>query len=90
MRATKSPSSGRRVVRVEVTTHDLAAHAGAGVSTDPRPELEGFGDVKSIVIFGGLLAAAVLYVAYSLVVDAEDGGTTTTTILPYLLLSWHC
>ena len=42
---------------------DLAAHAGAGVSTDPRPKLEGFGNIKSIIIFGGLLAAAVLYVA---------------------------
>ena len=65
---------------------DLAAHAGVGVPTDPRPKLDGFGNIKSIIIFGGLMAAALLYVAYSLVVDVEDSGTKTTTILPYLLL----
>jgi hypothetical protein len=45
---------------------DLAAHAGVGVLTDARPKLDGFGNIKSIIIFGGLLAAALLYVAYSL------------------------
>jgi len=42
---------------------DLAAHAGVGVPTDARPKLDGFGNIKSIIIFGGLLAAALLYVA---------------------------
>ena len=65
---------------------DLATHAGVGVPTGVRPKLDGFGNIKSIIIFGGLMAGALLYVAYSLVVDVEDSGTKTTTILPYLLL----
>jgi PiT family inorganic phosphate transporter len=65
---------------------DLATHAGVGVPTGARPKLDGFGNIKSIIIFGGLMAGALLYVAYSLVVDVEDSGTKTTTILPYLLL----
>src|SRR6476646_8231367 len=71
---------------LEVIMTDLATHAGVGVPTGARPKLDGFGNIKSIIIFGGLMAGALLYVAYSLVVDVEDSGTKTTTILPYLLL----
>ncbi len=65
---------------------DLAAHAGAGVPTGARPKLDGFGNIKTIIIFGGLVAAALRYVAYSLYVDVADSGAKTTTFLPYLLL----
>ncbi len=65
---------------------DLAARAGVGVPTGARPKLDGFGNIKSIIIFGGLVAAALLYVVYSLYVDVADSGAKTTTFLPYLLL----
>jgi PiT family inorganic phosphate transporter len=71
---------------LEVIMTDLAAHAGVGVRTGARPKLDGFGNIKSIITFGGLLAAALLYVAYSLYVDVQASGAKPTTILPYLLL----
>src|SRR5262249_22211368 len=52
----------------------------------PRPALDkGFNPLTAI-IFCGVLAAGVLYVAYSLYVDIGETGAKTTTILPFLLL----
>src|SRR5215471_10370813 len=52
----------------------------------PRPALDkGFNPLTAIIFFG-VLAAGVLYVAYSLYVDIGDTGAKTTTILPFLLL----
>src|SRR6201986_1692510 len=65
---------------------DLAAHAGVGVTTDARPKLDCFGNIKSIIIFGRLMAGALLYVAYSLYVDVTESGTHTTSWVPFLLL----
>src|SRR5215813_4271308 len=52
----------------------------------PRPALDkGFNPLTAIIFFG-VLAAGVLYVAYSLYVDIGETGAKTTTILPFLLL----
>jgi PiT family inorganic phosphate transporter len=61
------------------------AHAGAPPIV--RPKLDGgFGNMSTIIVFGGVIAAALLFVAYSLYVDVGDSGAQTTTFLPYLLL----
>ena len=38
------------------------------------------------VIYAGIVAAALLFVAYSIYVDIDATGTRATTILPYILL----
>jgi PiT family inorganic phosphate transporter len=50
-----------------------------------RPHLDGGLHPSMAFVFLGLLAAAVLFVAYSLYSDVEGSGATTT-FLPYLLL----
>jgi inorganic phosphate transporter, PiT family len=61
------------------------AHAGAPPIV--RPKLDGgFGNMSTVIVFGGVIAAALLFVAYSLYVDVGDSGAQTTTFLPYLLL----
>jgi inorganic phosphate transporter, PiT family len=61
------------------------AHSGAPPIV--RPKLDGgFGNMSTVIVFGGVIAAALLFVAYSLYVDVDDSGTQVTTFLPYLLL----
>src|SRR5262249_4004866 len=61
------------------------AHAGAPPVV--RAKLDGgFGNMSTVIVFGGVIAAALLFVAYSLYVDVGDSGAQTTTFLPYLLL----
>src|SRR5260370_1538471 len=51
-----------------------------------RPNLDkGFNPLTMIAFFG-ILAAGVLFVAYSISVDVNATGTKVTTYLPYLLL----
>src|SRR6266403_5324504 len=51
-----------------------------------RPNLDkGFNPLTMIAFFG-ILAAGLLFVAYSIYVDVNATGTTVTTYLPYLLL----
>ena len=38
------------------------------------------------IIFMGILAAALLFVAYSIYIDINATGTRVTTYLPYILL----
>ena len=53
-----------------------------------RPKLDGgFGNMLTVIIFGGIVAAALFFVAYSLYIDVADTGAEPTTILPYILLS---
>jgi hypothetical protein len=61
------------------------AHAGAPPIV--RPKLDGgFGNMSTVIVFGGVIAAALLFVAYSLYVDVDDSGTQVTTFLPFILL----
>ena len=51
-----------------------------------RPNLDkGFNPIAAILFFG-LLAGGLLYVAYSLYADVDATGAKITTYLPYLLL----
>jgi inorganic phosphate transporter, PiT family len=51
-----------------------------------RPNLDKGFNPLTVIIFLGLLAGGLLYVAYSLYVDVEATGAKVTTYLPYLLL----
>jgi PiT family inorganic phosphate transporter len=66
---------------------DVALHAqavtGARVA---RPDLDRGIHPSAAFVFVGLLAAGLLFVAYSLYSDVSASGAKTTTFLPYLLL----
>jgi PiT family inorganic phosphate transporter len=64
---------------------DIAANHAPGLS-GPRPELKAPAGPLAAIVFFGVIAAAFLYVGYSLYVDVAETGTKTTTFLPYLLL----
>ena len=52
----------------------------------PRPKLEAPTGSLAVIIFFGVIAAAFLFVGYSLYVDVSDAGAQTKTYLPYILL----
>src|SRR5689334_24724727 len=68
---------------------DIALNSSMdGVAVQPasRPNLDkGFNPLTMIVFFG-ILAAALLFVAYSIYADIDATGTRVTTYLPYILL----
>ena len=66
---------------------DLALGGAVGTTaSSPRPALDkGFNPLTAIIFFG-ILAAGLLFVAYSLYVDVTETGVKTTTYLPFLLL----
>jgi PiT family inorganic phosphate transporter len=66
---------------------DLALGGAVGTTaSSPRPALDkGFNPLTAIIFFG-ILAVGLLFVAYSLYVDVTETGVKTTTYLPYLLL----
>ena len=66
---------------------DVALGGAVGTTaSSPRPALDkGFNPLTAIIFFG-ILAAGLLFVAYSLYVDVTETGVKTTTYLPYLLL----
>ncbi|WP_428662403.1 inorganic phosphate transporter [Reyranella sp.] len=61
-------------------------HSGGTPHGDPRPKLHHPVNPLTIIVFGGVLAATLLYVAYSLYVDVGESGASATTFLPFLLL----
>ena len=63
---------------------DIAAH-GPDLA-GPRPKLEAPANPLAAILFFGVIAAAFLFVGYSLYVDVSETGMKTTTFLPYLLL----
>ena len=65
--------------------------AAAPILTDAPvrkgPDLDrGFPRLLSGIIFMGVIAAALLYVAYSIRADIEATGASVTTFLPFILL----
>ncbi|MET0270132.1 MAG: inorganic phosphate transporter [Sphingomonas sp.] len=58
----------------------------AGSRSIARPDLDRGLDVAGRVGFGVVIAAALLYVAYSIYADARAAGVHATTYLPFLLL----
>jgi PiT family inorganic phosphate transporter len=51
-----------------------------------RPNLDRGFNPLTLIIFFGMLAAGLLYVAYSLYTDVDETGTRVGAFLPYLLL----
>lgn len=51
-----------------------------------RPDLDKGLNLISVILFGGVLAAGLLFTAYSLYVDISEAGTSVRTYLPFLLL----
>jgi len=51
-----------------------------------RPNLDGQRSILAAVAFTGAIAAALLYVAYSIYLDVDATGVRVTTYLPYILL----
>jgi inorganic phosphate transporter, PiT family len=50
------------------------------------PDLSGAINPLTGIIFGGIIAAVLLFVAYSIYSDVDAAGTKVTTYLPFLLL----
>jgi PiT family inorganic phosphate transporter len=51
-----------------------------------RPNLDKGFNPLTLIIFMGIMAAGLLFVAYSLYADVEATGAKVTTLLPYILL----
>jgi PiT family inorganic phosphate transporter len=51
-----------------------------------RPDLDKGFNPLTLIIFMGVMAAGLLFVAYSLYADVEQTGAKVTTYLPYILL----
>jgi inorganic phosphate transporter, PiT family len=69
---------------------DLALNSSVGgaapVQPASRPNLDKGFNPLTMILFCGILAAGLLYVAYSIYVDIDATGMQVTTYLPYILL----
>jgi PiT family inorganic phosphate transporter len=69
---------------------DLALNSslseGTPIQPASRPNLDKGFNPLTMIIFFGILAAGLLYVAYSIYSDVDATGAKVTTYLPYLLL----
>jgi hypothetical protein len=54
---------------------DITARLQGGPERQSRPNLDQGGNLVSLVLFGGTLAAGLLLTAYSLYVDISEAGT---------------
>jgi len=59
---------------------------GAPVQPAARPNLDKGFNPLTLIMFFGILAAGLLFVAYSIYADVDATGVKVTTYLPYLLL----
>jgi inorganic phosphate transporter, PiT family len=59
---------------------------GGPIQPASRPNLDKGFNPLTMILFFGVLAAGLLFVAYSIYADVEETGTKVTTYLPYLLL----
>ena len=50
------------------------------------PDLSGAINPMTGILFGGIVAAVLLFVAYSIYSDVDEAGTKVTNYLPFLLL----
>src|SRR5882757_4559863 len=69
---------------------DIALNAPVGEHTPvqpaARPNLDKGFNPLTMILFFGILAAGMLFVAYSIYSDVDATGTKVTTFLPYILL----
>jgi inorganic phosphate transporter, PiT family len=59
---------------------------GGPIQPASRPNLDKGFNPLTLIIFFGILAAGLLFVAYSIYADVSATGTQVTTYMPYLLL----
>ncbi|KYG21074.1 nuclease PIN [Bradyrhizobium sp. AT1] len=65
---------------------DRAVADPAPVQPASRPNLDKGFNPLTMILFFGILAAGLLFVAYSIYADVNATGTKVTTFLPYILL----
>ena len=65
---------------------DIALPGSIEPAARKGPDLTGAVNPITGIIFGGLVAAVLLFVAYSIYTDIDAAGTKITTIAPFLLL----
>src|SRR5262244_593429 len=65
---------------------DIALPRAAGPATRKGPELDRGFHPGAAVLFMGIIAASLLFVAYSIYTDVEATGTQVSTYTPFLLL----
>ncbi len=65
---------------------DIALPGSIEPAARKGPDLSGAVNPITGIIFGGLVAAVLLFVAYSIYSDIDAAGTKVTTIAPFLLL----
>src|SRR5690242_2258509 len=72
-----------------VTMTDMTANAALGeapVQPASRPNLDKGFNPLTLILFFGILAAGMLFVAYSIYADVDATGTKVTTLAPFILL----
>jgi PiT family inorganic phosphate transporter len=67
-------------------TAPLSGAGHAAPHAEARPKLHHPVNPLAVIGFLGILAATLLYVAYSLYVDVDETDTKVTTFLPYIML----
>ena len=67
-------------------TLNSSISGGEPVQPASRPNLDKGFNPLTMILFFGILAAGLLFVAYSIYSDVEATGTRVTTYLPYILL----
>src|SRR5262249_41003715 len=78
---------GRHIVEIgEAFMADVAAHIPGTTTTPGRPKLDAPPNMVGAIVFFGIVAAGLLYIAYSLLADVDNSGAQPKTFLPYLLL----
>src|SRR4051812_36455861 len=82
---TESPVVTRGVCMTDMTVNSAL---GEGAPNQPaaRPNLDKGFNPLTLILFLGILAAGLLFVAYSIYADVEATGVRITTYLPYILL----
>src|SRR5262245_1588611 len=65
---------------------DVTSGVGSGPERQTGPNLDQGLNLVSVVLFGGGLAAGILFTAYSLYADISEAGTPALTYLPFFLL----
>ena len=65
---------------------DIALPGSIEPAARKGPDLTGAVNPITGIIFGGVIAAVLLFVAYSIYADIDAAGTKVTTIAPFLLL----
>src|SRR5262249_40928245 len=85
-RVTDDPKSRRAILGECVMTDFALPGSIEPASPIKRPDLDkGFNPLSAILFFG-VLAAGLLFVAYSIYVDVDATETKVTTFLPFILL----